>query len=261
MAINKKLIHFKSKENFEREVANENILDTSICFIQDSKEISTHGTIYKSVNWSILESDPFNGHAYVDLGLPSGTLWATSVIGGDNPLYFAWGSTEGATEEQIESGEFLLGTDESNVGSLVPYMSDVHTPTKYNSEDGKTVLDLDDDAAHVHMGGDWHMPTKEQWEELTSNTTSVWTTQNGAVNGRLFTSTINGNSVFVPAFGCALNSGISFVGSNGFVWSSSVNENNLSSAWNVNPYSSYVRIGSGNRAYGNCILGVINPKS
>ena len=55
MAINKKLIHFKSKENFEREVANENILNTSICFIQDSKEISTHGTIYKSVNWSILE--------------------------------------------------------------------------------------------------------------------------------------------------------------------------------------------------------------
>ena len=55
MAINKKLIHFKSKENFEKEVANENILDTSICFIQDSKEISTHGTVYKSVNWSILK--------------------------------------------------------------------------------------------------------------------------------------------------------------------------------------------------------------
>lgn len=56
MTINKKLIHFKSKENFEREVANENILDTSICFIQDSKEISTHGTVYKTVNWSILEN-------------------------------------------------------------------------------------------------------------------------------------------------------------------------------------------------------------
>ena len=58
MAINKKLIHFKNKENFEKEVANENILDTSICFIQDSKEISTHGTIYKSVNWSILTPPP-----------------------------------------------------------------------------------------------------------------------------------------------------------------------------------------------------------
>lgn len=55
MAINKKLIHFKNKENFDKEVANENILDSSIVFIQDSKEISTHGTVYKSVNWSILE--------------------------------------------------------------------------------------------------------------------------------------------------------------------------------------------------------------
>lgn len=54
MAINKKLIHFKSRDNFDREVANENILDTSICFIQDSKEISTHGTIYSTVNWSVL---------------------------------------------------------------------------------------------------------------------------------------------------------------------------------------------------------------
>jgi hypothetical protein len=56
MAINKKLIHFKTKQNFNKEVANSNILNTSICFIQDTKEISTHGTLYKSVNWSILES-------------------------------------------------------------------------------------------------------------------------------------------------------------------------------------------------------------
>lgn len=55
MAINKKLIHFQKKENFEKEVANENILDRSIVFIQDSKEISTHGEVYKSINWSVLE--------------------------------------------------------------------------------------------------------------------------------------------------------------------------------------------------------------
>lgn len=55
MAINKRLIHFKNKENFDTEVANGNILDTSIVFIQDTKEISTHGTVYKTVNWSVLE--------------------------------------------------------------------------------------------------------------------------------------------------------------------------------------------------------------
>lgn len=55
MAINKNLIHFNKKEDFEREVANNNILDKSIVFIKDSKEISTHGTVYKTVCWSILE--------------------------------------------------------------------------------------------------------------------------------------------------------------------------------------------------------------
>ena len=55
MAINKRLIHFKNKEKFKEELANNNILDSSIVFIQDSKEISTHGTVYKTVCWSILE--------------------------------------------------------------------------------------------------------------------------------------------------------------------------------------------------------------
>lgn len=57
MAINKNLIHFKNKEKFEEELANNNILDSSIVFIQDSKEISTHGTVYKTVCWSILGED------------------------------------------------------------------------------------------------------------------------------------------------------------------------------------------------------------
>jgi hypothetical protein len=55
MAINKKLIHFKTKNSFDRETSQGNILNNSIVFIQDSKEISTHGTLYKSVNWSILK--------------------------------------------------------------------------------------------------------------------------------------------------------------------------------------------------------------
>lgn len=58
MAINKKLIHFKEKADFVDEVANNNILDHSIVFIQDSKEISTHGTVYKTVNWSVLKRKP-----------------------------------------------------------------------------------------------------------------------------------------------------------------------------------------------------------
>ena len=55
MAINKKLIHFNSKENFDNKVANNEILDTSIVFVKDSKEIWTHGNLYKSVNWDVLK--------------------------------------------------------------------------------------------------------------------------------------------------------------------------------------------------------------
>lgn len=77
MAINKKLIHFKSKENFASEVANGNILDNSIVFIQDSKEISTHGTIYKTVNWSVLERNliTFTLSGYGEFQAEEGMTW------------------------------------------------------------------------------------------------------------------------------------------------------------------------------------------
>ena len=199
-----------------------------------------------------------NGHKYVDLGLPSGTLWATSVIGGDNPLYFAWGGTEGATKEQIESGEFLFGIDDigANVGSLVPYMSDMFTLTKYNATDGKRVLDLEDDAAHVHMGDDWHMPTKEQLEELTANTTSIWATKNG-VNGMLLTSNVNGKSVFVPAFGNASDEGNNGIGSYGYIWSSSVDDDYFTYAWCLDLDSFNVNEYNIKRFFGIPVLGVI----
>ena len=199
-----------------------------------------------------------NGHEYVDLGLPSGTLWATKPLMSEDgqPLYFAWGGIQGMTKEHIEKLDGLFGIKQGKVGSVVPYMEDYWTPTKYNETDGKVVLDLEDDAAHVHMGGDWHMPTKEQFEELKANTTSTWTTQNG-VNGRLFTSKVNGNSIFVPAFGNVDGGGVSNVGSDGYVWSSSVEEEGLSYAWLLYFSSSYLVVGSSTRAYGYMVFGVV----
>ena len=200
-----------------------------------------------------------NNHAYVDLGLPSGTLWATKPLMSKDgqPLYFAWGGIQGMAKEHIKKLDGLFGINQGKVGSVVPYMEDYRTPTKYNRTDGKTVLDLEDDAAHVHMGGDWHMPTKEQWEELTANTTSTWTTQNG-VNGVLFTSNVNGNSVFVPAFDYIIDGGFGS-GYDGYVWSSSVNENNLRNACGLNfSYMSYLYVVVYHkRIFGACVLGVV----
>ncbi len=61
MAINKKLIHFSKGENYDIQKANGNILDSSICFIQDRKTIITHGTEYKAIGWSTLSSQIANG--------------------------------------------------------------------------------------------------------------------------------------------------------------------------------------------------------
>ena len=199
-----------------------------------------------------------NNHAYVDLGLPSGTLWATKPLMSKDgqPLYFAWGGIQGMAKEHIKKLDGLFGINQGKVGSVVPYMEDYRTPTKYNRTDGKVVLDLEDDAAHVHMGGDWHMPTKEQLEELKANTTSTWTTQNG-VNGRKFTSNVNGNSVFIPAFGNVGGGDVNDVGSYGYVWSSSVDEESLNSAWYLYFYSSYFDVSSNGRPCGRVVLGVV----
>ena len=199
-----------------------------------------------------------NGHEYVDLGLPSGTLWATKpLMSKDNePLYFAWGGIQGMTKKHIKKLDGLFGIKQGKVGSVVPYMDDGFTPTKYNSTDGKAVLDLEDDAAHVHMGGDWHMPTKEQWQELTANTTSEWTTQN-RVSGRLFTSKVNGNSIFVPAFGYVYDGNVSSVGSGGCVWSSSVGGEFLGSAWSLNFNSSHLGVDYYTRTRGRVVFGVV----
>ena len=203
MAINKKLIHFKNKQNFETEVANNNILDNSIVFIQDSKEISTHGTIYKSVNWSVLEetveSGSFNGHEYVDLGLPSGTLWATCNVGAKSPEeygdYFAWGETstksiynsENSITEGLSISELeALGIIDVNGNLTAAY-----------------------DAVAVNWGGAWRMPTDEEATELINNCIWELTTVN-EVDGMLITGT-NSNSIFIP------NSSIYNAGSIGFV--------------------------------------------
>ena len=137
--------------------------------------------------------DPYNGYEYVDLGLPSGTKWAKMNVGASSETaygnYYKYGSgSKLYSNDGIEYG----GTD-------------------------NPLLTSDDTAAQV-MGGQWHMPTKEQIEELTANTTYEWTTING-INGGKFTA-VNGNYVFFPAAGLYSNTNVINVGSTGYYRSS-----------------------------------------
>ena len=163
---------------------------------------------------------------YVDLGLPSGTKWATQNVGARKPsdfgLYFQWGDTQGYSADQVGIGDGLkkFANDWSDYKWYESGSKDSPNFTKYTITEA--ALDLEDDAAHVNMGGDWHMPTPDQIQELinTANTTSTWTTQDG-VNGRLFTSkSDNSKSIFIPAAGYARNGTVVNSGVDGFVWSS-----------------------------------------
>lgn len=108
----------------------------------------------------------------IDLGLPSGTLWANCNIGATNEkevgLYFQWGDIQGYTAEQVGNGEGQKAFTDNDYKFSIDGSSTKFY--KYNESDKKLVLDQEDDAAHVIMGGNWRMPTKEDFSELFQNT-------------------------------------------------------------------------------------------
>lgn len=154
---------------------------------------------------------PHLNYKYVDLGLPSGTLWATSNIGTESETgvgqYFQWGSTVGKYSSDEDAQQFFtfsaykFYTGESS--SEYSVYSDPSNYSKYNQTDSKVQLDLEDDPAYVNMGEDWRTPTLIQMQELCNSCNTQWYTdynQTG-VPGMLYTSRINGNTLFVPASG------------------------------------------------------------
>ena len=171
---------------------------------------------------------PQTEHAYVDLGLPSGTKWATCNVGADSPEdygdYFAWGETTPKETYNWATYQYCNGSQ----NTLTKYCSDASYGYNGFTDDLTTLLP-EDDAATANWGPDWRMPTDEEWQELYDNTTHTWTTQNG-VYGRLFTAT-NGNSLFLPAAGYRGSSSLQYAGSHGNYWSSSLNTDDPYRAW------------------------------
>ena len=197
-----------------------------------------HGTGYG--NEESFTTIGFEDHDYIDLGLPSGLLWATCNVGANTTEeygdYFAWGEIQSKDRYNWNTYLYYESAEEYGENRLIKYY-DHYDRFDWNwVSDSLTILLPEDDAATVNWGNDWRMPTKAEWEELKNHTTVTWTTQNG-VYGKLFTAS-NGNSLFLPAAGCRHGSGLNNAGSRGYYWSSSLYTNEQS-AW-------YYSIGSSN---------------
>ena len=208
--------------------------------------------------WAIEQDNTTVSHDCVDLGLPSGTLWATTNIGATNPEdfgdYFAWGETQ---PKDVYDWSTYMWCNGSNFAL-----------TKYNNDsshgnngfvDNKTELDPEDDAATANWGSEWRMPSLEQIQELLNNCTTQWTAING-VNGRLLTSTINDESLFLPANGYLDGSTLEGNGWGNY-WSRTLDTSFPGEAYYLNFGSGLVRTYSLGRQYGFSVRAVRVPQN
>lgn len=184
---------------------------------------------------------------WVDLGLPSGLLWADRNVGADNPEdsgnYYAWGET---------SPKEVYTWDTYAYGNAYNALTKYCNKSDYGLDgftDNLTTLEASDDAATVNIGSYARTPRDYEWQELMDNTTVTWTTRNG-VYGRKFTAS-NGKSIFLPATGNRNGSSLLGAGELGIYWSSTLNSGNPVLAWYFYFESCYQNMGdSGTRNTG-----------
>ncbi|MBE6321791.1 MAG: DUF1566 domain-containing protein [Bacteroidales bacterium] len=196
-----------------------------------------------------------NGHEWVDLGLPTGTKWATCNIGATKPEeigdHFAWGEVK--PKEGYSFLNYKYNSHETF--KLTRYNTD-HSEGENGFVDGKTTLNLEDDAAYVNWGGKWMMPTMVQQMELRNECYWEWTEDyNGsgvagfivykakaeADKGVIYKDETPSSSyslgdahIFLPAAGeCSFNGDLDYAGSDGYYWSSSLNAGRPQNAWIV----------------------------
>ena len=183
------------------------VMGLSICAVQacsDDEEVLENGNVM------------VNGHEAVDLGLS--VKWATCNIGSNAPEesgeFYAWGEIKERSNFDWHTYKWCNGSSES----MTKYCSS----GAFGKVDDKTVLDPEDDVAHVKWGGKWRIPTCEEMKELVNECTWEWITYEG-VEGYHVTGP-NGNSIFFPAVGYLRGTNFIYRGSYGLYWSATLTE-------------------------------------
>ena len=198
---------------------------------------------------------------FIDLGLPSGTKWANMNIGAESEtdygLYFQWGDTVGyAGDEALNHSTWSTCPDNGENSS---YNSD--SMTKWDKEHlTNGVLKTDVDAAYVHTNGKAKMPTREQYQELFSETDHSWVNNfnSSGINGMKFVSKKDSSKyIFIPASGLAWHGSFDFVGNYGGLWSSSVDTSDAQNASYLFFDSGICGVNYGSRYGGMCVRSIL----
>ena len=192
---------------------------------------------------------------FVDLGLPSGTLWAKCNIGAstetDYGNYYMWGSTTPNTASEC------TWTNAPFNGGNTDYNAEAFNKVK-DTVCPKDILAKGYDVAYKTTNGAARMPTKAEFDELLNGTTNAWVTING-VNGRKFTSkTDTSKYIFIPAAGYRSGGSVDSVGYSGDVWSSSLDTSYPGRAWNLEFSSDTCSLSNLNRYNGWSVRAVRN---
>ncbi len=233
-------------------------LDAGTTYYYRAYATNSDETGYGEIKSFNTPAGELSDHYYVNLGLPSGTMWATTNIGATTPNeygdYFAWGETSPHYSVNGTDTTWLDGYEQGYSWANYRYCNgNENTLTKYCNDaeygnngftDSLITLEATDDAAAVNWGEEWRMPTKAEFDELLYNSTQEWTVQNG-VTGLLITG-YNGGTIFLPAASWRDNDSLGNDGT-GCYWSSSLYTDTTNNAWynylysnNYNP-SNYPR--------------------
>ena len=198
-------------------------------------------------------------YTYVDLGLESGTKWATCNVGATKPTeygdYFAWGETKPKEDYSWETYKWCKGSS----SSMTKYCTDSDDGTDYGTVDNKKVLDAEDDAATANWGSAWRMPTRDEIKELLDGCSWKWVNDfNGSgMRGHLGTSKKNGATIFLPATGYRDDTDLYDVGYYGCYWSSSLDEYFPDSAYYLYFYDGYIACYNADRYIGFSVRAVL----
>lgn len=185
----------------------------------------------------------------IDLGLPSGTLWASWNVGAAKPedcgVYYAWGELSAKEAYGWDNYKWSGGSYDN----LTKYCAD----SDLGTVDNKTELDQDDDVARQMWGDGWIIPSKAQCQELVDECEWTWVSSyNGTISGWVVAGS-NGNDIFLPAAGYRYGNVPFLKGASGYYWARQLYDRDCDNAYELIFYEDAQGIDSSIRCYGRSV--------